>query len=426
MEIKHLGKSGNALIFAFIINSVVDLFVYTFFTAYLLTLSNNDIALIAQFYMIEYLFLGAMFFVFVSVAKKIKHVNMLRIGAVAKGLFILLVVLLGQGIVGNCFWLGALCGTFEAIFWTGANTLKNLVVQSDKIKGLVSITSINTQIIGIVCPVVFGISIDAMSFIKISIIVLGLIICEIISTLFVKQIKVVDKKSNFKQFFHILKTEEKARNIVGANKMMFFRGLQYFIPIFITYMIVYVLKTNTSLGALTTLAAIFAILLLVAFNVIKNADKNIWSYIIFTVLECISLLLCVIFMQPVFIIIFQVVYTSIKCTVEAMSEALRGTTVRDANLDDYMTESIAVGEFYLNSGRVIGFFVLFIMGLASSLVVSILLSCIVMTFLVLYNVSTGRLKSKIKKDALKMQETTSVASEEVTSDNVKSEESVNE
>lgn len=399
MRLKSFGKSANSLLFTFLINSIVDLFIYTFFTAHMLILTDNDICFIAQFYMIVYAMVAITFFAMAPLAKKLKHINVLRIGAVLKGLFILLVVILGTSIIKHYIWLAIIYGVIEGIFWSGGNTIKSLVVPSEKIKALISVVSINARLVGIICPVVFGVSIDAMSFNTLAIIILVFITMQIISTFFIKQITEMEGKSHFKQYFCELKNNPQTQFIKKSYLIIFFRGLQYFVPTFITYLIIYVLKTNTSLGILTTVASIVAIIILIIFNTIKKADTNIWIYLIFTVLEAVSLLLSIIFMMPIFIIIFQVVYTSTKSTVDSMSEALRGSTVRDAKLDQYMTESIAVGEMFLNVGRVIGFFALFILGLVNSLAITIAFGCLSVAFLGAYNIYTGIVKKQIKQDA---------------------------
>lgn len=390
-------RSAKALLFTFLINSVVDLFVYTFFTAHILSITNNNIVLVSQFYILMYCVLGVMFFLLVSLAKKLKHINMFRIGVILKGIFILLIVLLGDGIVQHFMWLGMVYGLIESVFWTGGNTIKTLVVESDKIKPLISFVSINARLVGIICPIAFGISIDAISFNHLAIFILVVVVMQIISTFLIKQIKLVDKKSKFKQFFAALKTNDKNNFIKKSYLMIFFRGLQYFVPTYITYLIIFVLKTNTSLGILTTVASVVAILILLLFNVIRKIDSNIWLYASFSLLEAAALILCIIFMNPVFIVIFQVVYTATKTTVDAMSEALRSSSIRDANLGEYTTESIAISEVCLNGGRMIGYTSLLLLGLSSSLTIAIILGLVIVVFLSSYNIYTGIVKHQVER-----------------------------
>ena len=390
---KHIfDKSAKALLFTFLINSIVDLFIYTFFTAHILSLTDNNVVLVSQFYILMYFVLGVMFLLLVPLAKKLKHINMFRVGAILKGLFILLIVLLGDSLIQNYVWLGVLYGFIEAVFWTGGNTIKTLVVENEKIKPLISCVSINARLVGIVCPIAFGISIDAISFNRLAIFILVIVAMQIVATFLIKQVKFLSKKSKFKQFFTALKENDKNKLVKKSYLMIFFRGLQYFVPTYITFLIIFVLKTNTSLGILTTVASVVSIVILLLFNVIKKMDSNVWLYSIFTLLEGASLILCVIFMHPVFIVIFQVVYTATKTTVDAMSEAFRSTAIRDANLGEYTTESIAISELCLNGGRLIGFSSLLLLGLSHSLVIAVILAVVIVGFLGSYNIYTGVVK----------------------------------
>lgn len=397
MRKQFFDRSAKALLFTFLINSIVDLFIYTFFTAHILSLTDNNIVLVSQFYIIMYCVLGIMFCVLVPLAKKLKHINMFRIGAILKGLFILLIVILGDYLVQNYMWLGVLYGFIEAVFWTGGNTIKTLVVENDKIKPLISCVSINARLVGIICPIAFGISIDAISFNRLAIFVLAIVAMQIVATFLIKQVKLLNKKSNFKQFFIALKENDENKLVKKSYLMIFFRGLQYFVPTYITFLIIYVLKTNTSLGILTTVASVVAILILFLFNVIKKMDSNVWLYSIFTLLEGTALILCVAFMHPVFIVIFQVVYTATKTTVDAMSEAFRSSAIRHANLGEYTTESMAISELCLNGGRMIGYVSLLLLGLSNSLAVAIILAIVIVGFLGIYNIYTGVVKRQVKK-----------------------------
>lgn len=391
-------KSSKALIGCMAINSIVDLFILTFFTAYMLTISGNDIAFIAKFYMIVYFSLGLVYFLLVPLVKKYSQVNMVRLGAVLKAIFLLIVILLDNSIISHYIWLGALYGIFEALYWSGGNTLKNTIVESEKIKALISVISINARIIGIIFPIAFGVSIDSMSFTQIAIFVFCLVCVQAISTLFIKQVKTNSNKASYKEFFKKLKNDKQNAKIIQYTYIvMFLRGLQYFIPTFITYMIIYVYKTNTSLGILTTVASVTAIIVLVLFNVIKKADTNIFLYIGFAILESVSLMLSILFLQPLYIIIFQLVHTTSKTTIDALSESIRGTSIKDANLEKYMPESLAICELFLNGGRVVGYFSLFILGIVNSLFAVTILGCVFVCFLMMYNIVTGLLKVKIKR-----------------------------
>lgn len=408
-KFKLFNKSANALLFCFAVNSAIDLFIYTFFTAHMLTISGNDIAFIAKFYMLVYAFLGLGYFALVPLVKKINTVIFVRIGAVLKAGFILLVVVLGDSILTHYIWLGALYGLCEAVFWSGGNTAKNLVVESNKIKNYISMISVNARIIGIVFPILFGVSIDAVSFEKIAILVLGLNLVQIISTLLIKPQKIQNQKTSYKNFFQKVKETQYGAVIKYSYLIVFLRGLQYFIPTFITYLIIYVLKTNTSLGLLTTLAAIMAIIILLAFNYVKKLNTNIWLYILFALGEGISLLLSSAFMMVAFIVVFQFVHTINKTTIDALSESMRGTSIRDAHLDEFLPESMGISELCLNSGRIIGFFMLFILGIVDSFVAVIIISSVFVVFLSMYNIGTGIIEKKISRLAVEKTETKNIA-----------------
>lgn len=391
-----MNKSAWALVFCFLINSIVDLFIYTFLTAHMLTISENDIALISRFYIIVYLAIGVGFVAFLPIVKRLNRAIVMRVGAVLKAVFLLLVVLLGKSIITHYVWLGVLCGLFEAIFWSGGNTLKNQVVESQKIKGLISIISINSKIVGIVCPVLFGLSIDAWSFTKIAIFILGLMIVQIVFSIFVKEPNKKEKNhASLKSFYLAVKNSEHKKIITSTYLVIFFRGLQFFLPTFLTYLIICLYKTNTSLGILTTIASILSIALLIIFNVIKKADKQVWLYVVFATLESISLMLAVVFMTKLYIVIFQMVSVCVSLVADSMTEGLRGSTIREAKLDGFMPEAMAVGEIFLNAGRVIGFISLMLIGTLNSELATILISVLFIIFIFAYFILLGVVKQKV-------------------------------
>ena len=389
-------KSVLALIVCLLINGIVDLFVYTFLTAHMLSISGNDIAFISRFYVIVYLFIGLGFVLLLPIVKKMNKAVVLRVGAVLKALFLLLVVLLGETIIDHYIWLGIIYGLFEAIFWSGANTLKNFSVESNKIKTLASIINVNTKIVGIVCPVLFGLSIDAWSFTKIAIFVLCLMAAEIIFSVFIKDLQFKKgEKSSLKNFLIAVKNNEQKKYINRTFWAIFMRGVVYFFPTFLTYLIILVYKTNTSLGILTTIASVLSIFLLVVINSIKTADSKVWLYVCFAFLESLSLILAVIFMNAVFIIVFQIVSVCVRIVIESVLEGLRGSSIRDAKLELFMPEAMTVGEIYLNTGRVIGFLALMLIGMLNSFAFTIVLSCVFVVATFVYYILVGCLKRDI-------------------------------
>lgn len=386
-----------ALIFVFLINAIVDLFIYTFFTAHLLAVSDNNIAFMARFYILEYIAIGAGFVLLLPIVKRLNKAVVLRVGAVLKAVFLLLVVLLGKSIVDHYVWLALLCGFFEAIFWSGGNTLKNKVVESEKIKSLISTININSKIVGIICPVLLGLSIDAWSFTKISIFILGLMSIQIVLSVFIRQPHIKEDKASLKSFYLAVKNSEHKSLITPTFLVIFFRGLQFFLPTFLTYLIICLYGTNTSLGILTTIASVLSIVLLIIFNAIKNADRSVWLYVLFAVLESASLILAVVYMNKLFIVIFQMVSVCVTLITDSMTESIRGSTIKDAKLDKFIPEAMAVGEVFLNAGRVLGFVALMFIGVLNSFLATVLISCLFIIFIFVYFVCLGIVKNKIKR-----------------------------
>ena len=128
------------------------------------------------------------------------------------------------------------------------------------------------------------------------------------------------------------------------------------------------------------------------FNAIKNADAKIWPYVLFAICEIAAMMLAVIFMNKTFIVIFQIAGICVTLVGDSMVEGLRGSSIRDAKLDDFMPQAMAVGEVWLNLGRVIGFVCLMLIGIFNSFVATILLSSLFSLWLVAYFVFLGILK----------------------------------
>ena len=391
-------KNVGALIFFLFINGIVDLFIYTFFTAYMLKISGNSIIFISKFYILVYIATGIGFVSLLPLVKRLKKTIILRAGAILKAVFILLVVLLGEKIIAHYIWLGILYGFFEAVFLSGANAIKNKVVESDKLKNLISVININSKIVSIVCPILFGISIDAWHFEKIAIVILALMSVQIIVSFLIKQKEEdEEKKASIKAFLNAVKENEQKKIINKTFLVLFLRGLQCAFPTLLIYLIIWCYGTNTSLGILTTIGSVLSIFSVIIFNAIKNTDRKIWLYIVFAVLESASLILAVIFINKIFIVIFQIISVCVTIIVNSMSEAMRGSSIRDANLSKFLPEAIAVGEIYLVLGCVLSFVILLIIGVCNSFVVTLVLSGVFCICIFSYCIFLGILKSEDKK-----------------------------
>ncbi len=277
-----LDKNAKALIVSDVINTIVSLFGETFFVAYFLQISNENITKVSIYYIVLYLLLGLGN---VLLGKIMKHkpqkrVIIYRCGIVTKSIYVLLIVLLKEKISKYFVIFTIFYGIAEALYWSTYDVMNIELVDNKNRKGYMTIKRILTYITGVIIPIILGVSIELTSFTSMSIYIFVLTLIQIIISLFIDtrkfNTKCVGEKYSLKNYNKSLNENQKS-NLINMYKLSFIYGIMMdVIRVLVVIITIMTFKTSLNLGILTTVFSICTMISLYIFNKLyeRKYEKN--------------------------------------------------------------------------------------------------------------------------------------------------------
>lgn len=220
----------------------------------------------------------------------------------------------------------------------------------------------------IVMPIVLGTSIEMLSFYRVSIYVMILALIQVILSFFIKIEKQKYKKFNIKEYFKNTNIKNNNRLKIVYKSSILYGVLLDLIPTLVTIIIVMTYKTNFKLGFLNTIFAICSMITLYLFRKIKNnkIQKNI--LIGGSLISLISVISLVISLGKIEVVIYNIISYSFIIILEILFNIERFNNKKNNVNEEFYIESQIFINMIMQIGRVIGYGLLFIIGLSNNII----------------------------------------------------------
>lgn len=361
---KGLSKSNYAMLVTHTIKCITSIFISTFLVSYIYSISENYVFNIGMFYLMTYVVMGIAYFLISWVIDRTNRVLFYQLSIIIYSIFILCVVLFGKDLASYVALAGALFGFAEACYWTSFNLMKNELVPSRLMKNYSTIQLSADKFVNIVFPIFLGKLIDVDSFKTSALIVLGILVVQIISSFFIKSKRPENSSFNLKEFFLDIKNlGEKGKLIKLLLSASLVYGAITIIAPLNTILIMYSFQSNFSLGLLTSIFSIFAMLLLIFLNKGTRPGKRLWIYIVAIILPAAATIVSVVWTNQITIIIFSLLFTVLAVVHTYFFDVFRNVIIKKFNLYQDIAEFQFCIESLLCVARVITFGIMVICGL---------------------------------------------------------------
>ena len=364
----NLDKSANSLMVCEIINSIIDLFLNTFLVAYLLNITNENMSSVALYYVVDYAVTGICMYLIGYFLKKYNLANIYRLGIIIKCIFVILIVFLRNQIQYFLIPIAIILGIAETIYWGACDNMVGLVTNENNREKYTTNKKIIRSFTKIVMPIVLGTSIEMLSFYRVSIYVMILALIQVILSLFIKIEKQKYKKFNIKEYFKNTNIKNNNRLKIVYKSSILYGVLLDLIPTLVTIIIVMTYKTNFKLGFLNTIFAICSMITLYLFRIIKNnkIQKNI--LIGGSLISLISVISLVISLGKIEVVIYNIISYSFIIILEILFNIERFNNKKNNVNEEFYIESQIFINMIMQIGRVIGYGLLFIIGLSNNII----------------------------------------------------------
>ena len=291
-----------------------------------------------------------------------------RFSILLKCAFLISISLLKENVVNYVIPIALFYGMSSGVYWSSYNVMMNEAISSKSIQKFYGIYNICSYIVSIVAPIALGSVIDAGSFVETAIYAFVVCLLLFFSTFLLVSRKEEGDKLNFKGLIKDVKESKQGKAFLECYFMMFVNGLRTSTGTLITIMIVLTFNSNMSLGSLSSIMSIVAILVTFAF--MKKYDSKKSKIVLLCMSLCFMGVGATIFkISKPTIILFNILYTIAMIVPDNINSQKRMGLIRVTGKLKYALEHNVLAEVFLNIGRIFSYIFLVVASYNSSFVV---------------------------------------------------------
>lgn len=381
-----------------VLKSIVTSFVDIFLVLYFLDVSDNNIITLGIYKLVAMITVWLVIFFVRNVTKSNKRACLMRIGIIFDFIYFSAIIFLREKVVDYIYLIGILYGLEEGFYYSVYNMLESDGVQNDKRAKFTGTYTAVKSILSIIFPLIFGSLIYATGFIKALIIVFIIVIIRIILSFLFKDDNIPESnKTNFKEFFKIIKDNKKIKQLYLVE---FFNGLTYSEGAFSYIVTIYIIKVfsdSFQLGIFTSIFSIITCIIGILFS--KLIKKEYYSIIIkfSSCFAIISFVFMIFNCNVISIIVFNFFQTIFKCLIDLINSNSQSNLSNEEKIKkEYKTEYWIASETSLVIARVISNSIFILMAYTNSNIIILIFAI----FLIMFAVSSIKLQKTINKESI--------------------------
>jgi len=363
-------KNTKLLLIINTIRKIIDIFLGPFLTAYLFKVAIENIKIISIYNIFSYIVIVIIALIIGRILKNKYEMPIFIIGMVSKFIQLAILIILGDNVV-NYIWVLAIIAGLSMETWSfPLNLFSSKLVSNDEKKSFVVYKTILNNLVKVLIPFLLGGIISMKSFKATAIIILILSFIQILLS-FKMTIKMgnnnENKKLNLTKEVNHMKNNKKLQRFY---RMKFFKGMAYkgALDTAVTLLIIMSFNSDFSLGVITSIISLLAMLSSYMYKRIRNKEKMKILLIISFIIILISSIILVFFTNQYTIVGYNLIFAFFLQFIMVAEEVqtLKFTNSDIIN-DSNRVETYVLLEMFLNAGRVISYILLFIVGIYNKL-----------------------------------------------------------
>lgn len=393
---KKFDKNIFGLIANAALHNMITIYINTFLVAYILNVSAGNFFNVALYYVIAYSTMIVSYTFFSFLICKINKLLIMRTSIVFSCIMLAMMAILQSSIVNYLVMISLIYNFSSGMYWSATNSLSNELVRGKKLQSYNTYNSVVSSMTSIIIPIVFGSIIDNSSLFVISVFATIVGLLQILCTFFFNKPGVQHRSFDLKGYYNNCYNtgHKKCFRLLFVGYVIY--GLKDAMSVLITMLIVLSFKTNTSLGAISSLISCLTIALLIFTNK-KHGNKIAPSFLLVTGITLISMFCLVIDINKIFIIFFNICYATLLAIINRSFAVKRSGLIRAIEKKDYIVEHQALTELCLNVGRTIFYLILLFASFSSEIWVYKTLLLLSTAFIALYGVFGYFLEKEYEK-----------------------------
>lgn len=384
---KNFNRSQKSLLTVHLLKMVMDLFISTFLTSYILSQTPDNILSkglfnIGLFYVSWYFVYMVFEFICSYFVDKGNRVLFLRIAIVINTFLIVALVFWGKQISNWIIPAGAVCGLVDAFYYSSYLIMRTELSGGKIAKQYNMLVTLITNLIKVVIPIILGFVIEASSLSTIAIYIVFVSVIQFIVSLFIKLDKTQSSKFEFKKFLNYLKTDKEAFSQLKYTYLSSVpSGFKQTYNVLVVILTVYAFKKDSLLGIYTSLFSLATMLLLILYKALDNKKFNkLPIYLIIGFLPVVVSIFVAIKTSEFTLVALNFTLTIASYFSEYMGNVERDVVIRHEQKEEFFSEHQVFVEFIQCIGRVIAFSIFMLVGLTSNITLFIAMMIFFITF----------------------------------------------
>lgn len=366
---QQISRNTKLLLIINTIRKIIDIFLGPFLTAYLFRIAVENIKIISIFNIFSYIVIAVIALIIGRILKNNYEMQIFRIGMISKFIQLVILILLGDNVV-NYIWILAVIAGFSMETWSfPLNLFSSKLISNNEKKNFVVYKTVLTNLSKVLIPFLLGSIISMKSFETTAIIILILSFIQILLSFKLKFIRTnsENKKLNLIKEINLIKTNKKVKRYF---MMKFFKGMAYegALDTAVTLLIIISFNSDFSLGIITSIISLLAMISSYIYKKVKNQDKMNILIIISCIIILLSSIILVFITNQYTIIGYNLIFAFFLQFIMVAEEVqtLKFTNSDIIN-DSNRVETYVLLEVFLNAGRIISYILLLIVGIYNEL-----------------------------------------------------------
>lgn len=381
---KIFRRSQKMLIASHILHVVLELFISTFLTSYIVSLTPNSVfgnglINVGIFYVSWFITYPLLNIIVSHFVDKSNRTTMLRIGIIVNAVLLTAIVLWGEQISKWLIFAGIMCGISDAFYYSSYLVIKNEINTKATFKGYNLIITILVNLVKIVVPTILGYIIDYSSYSIASLCVIAITVVSYILTFFIKSPKPENSKFEMKKYLLFLKENKDIRNKIGYTYLnAVLAGFKNGYKIIVVILTIFTFKTNVNLGIFTSLFSLVTMLLLMLYKKFENQPRPVqfWIYFVVGLLPFIVGVIMCLWLNKITLIIFNFSLTLAIYFGDYLGSVERDAIIKLIKKDEFISEHQCIFETVTCTFRVVCYALFIVCGLFGELAFKIFLCAI--------------------------------------------------
>lgn len=367
---QRMSKNTNLLLVINTIRKIIDIFLGPFLTAYLFKVAVENIKIISMYNILSYIAISVVALIIGRILKNKYQMQIFRIGMISKFIQLAILIILGDNVV-NYIWIMAIVAGFSMGTWFfPLNLFSSKLVSNDEKKDFIVYKTILNNLVKVLIPFLLGSIISIKNFETTTIIIFILSFIQILLS-FKMKFKIQNNKESKK--LDIIKEVNHIKNNKKLQRfymMKFFKGMAYegALDTAVTLLIIMSFNSDFSLGVITSIISLLAMLSSYVYKKFKNQEKMKLLIIVSYVIILISSIALVFITNRYTIVGYNLIFAFFLQFIMVSEEVqtLKFTN-SDVINDSNRVETYVLLEMFLNIGRIISYILLFVVGIYNNL-----------------------------------------------------------